>query len=308
MILLLTFLQALCEKQFSKMQNFLREQKREEQLLPKPFDFLNYLRHIMNNYYKIMTKQNLSVGGKALDLIVELIQGDVKENITSLLHKTFIYDLCRILTDFNTRYHLLPRGFELNQFSDEFRDFKGNVIFCFKTMLENNDERNTEILREHLDFKGLLRTFEDLMNYFQESKSLKYKDSEDFIAELENEDFREGALGNAVNIYIIFRYVWEDTDAFNEKIKSLIEERYAKDMKKQENLTKLINLFKKIVGSVEIIDDFKEPSLIRIWFPVIAVSHYLNDDVKDSFITHVDRSNTQSKITSLVDSAAEFIP
>jgi len=59
--------------------------------------------------------------------------------------------MCRILTDFNTRYHTLPRGFGLDPFDDTFRFFKSDVISVFKTMLENRDSAHIKILKEHMD-------------------------------------------------------------------------------------------------------------------------------------------------------------
>mmetsp|Transcript_34991 Transcript_34991/g.31535 ORF Transcript_34991/g.31535 Transcript_34991/m.31535 type:complete len:124 (+) Transcript_34991:449-820(+) len=65
-------------------------------------------------------------------------------------------------------------------------------------------------------------------------------------------------------------------------------------------------MFKRIVNSVEIIDENKDPELIRVWFPTLAYCFYLEPELKKSFMRNVDRSNTQTKITSLVDSFTEF--
>jgi len=174
-LLILTFLQCLCERQFTGMQNFLREQKVNNRAFTKSFDVLNFLRHGMNSYYKVLNRYNLSIGNKVLDLIIELIQGEVHENITVLLHKTFVHDLCRILTDYNSRYHTLPRGFGLNIFHENFREFKSKIIFIFKTMLENRNDDNIKILAEHLDIRGLMNTFLSLMTDFATKNNLHKK-------------------------------------------------------------------------------------------------------------------------------------
>jgi len=57
------------------MQNHLREQN--DKMGVVNIDFLSLLRHIMNNYYKGMSRYNLIIGNKVLELIVELVQGDV---------------------------------------------------------------------------------------------------------------------------------------------------------------------------------------------------------------------------------------
>jgi len=248
-ILILTFLQGLCEGQYRDMQLFLREQKIDGRIHPKSFDFLGFLRHSINSYYKVLNRYNLSIGTKVLDVITELTQGEVHENIAVILHKTFIYDLCRVLTDFNTRYHTLPRGFGLNIFHENFGEFKSKIIFLFKTMLENKNEVNTLIIKEHLDKIGLMRALEHLMTEFVKRNRLQKNISsiDRFIFSLNNEDFKD-ILGDAVNIYIIFRYIWDDQNEFNEKMRELIKEM---DKDKQDFLDKIVfTVFRKLVKSI----------------------------------------------------------
>jgi len=306
-ILILTFLQVLCEGQYREMQLFLREQKYEDRLYPKSFDFLSFLRHSVNNYHKVLCRYNLSVGLKILDVIIELIQGEVHENIAVFLQKTFIYDLCRVLNDYNARYHTLPRGFGLNLFHEHFGEFKSKIISLFKTMLENKNESNTRILAEHLDQINLMKALENLMTEFIRRNNLQKKLSslDRFIFSLNNEDFKS-VLGDAINIYIIFRYIYCDPNDFNERMRELIKEM---DQDKQDFLDKVIfTTFRKLVNSIEIVVESKAQPLMKIWFPVIAMCHYLNKDARYQFIKHVDRSNSQTKISALIDSTQEFIP
>jgi len=306
-ILLLTFLQGLCEGQYTDMQNYLREQKLDDRLHPKSFDFLSFLRHVINSYSKMMSRYNLSVGTKVMDVIIELTQGEVHENISVFLHKTFIYDLCRVLTDYNTRYHTLPRGFGLNIFHANFGEFKGKIIALFKTMLENKNEENTKILAEHLDKEGLMSGLEHLMSEFVRRAKLQKKITsvDNFIFALNNDDFKD-ILGDAINIYIIFRYIYSDPNEFNDRIREIIKQM---DKDKQDFLDKIIfTVFRKLVHSIEIVVDTKAQPLMRIWFPVIATAHYLHKDTKNQFTKYVDRSNSQTKISALIDSTQEFLP
>jgi len=61
------------------------------------------------------------------------------------------------------------------------------------------------------------------------------------------------------------------------------------------------------VQSIEIIDEEKEVQLLRIYFPVHSVCHSLTNEAKHSFLKKVDRSNSQTKISGLIDSSQEFI-
>mmetsp|Transcript_21132 Transcript_21132/g.18381 ORF Transcript_21132/g.18381 Transcript_21132/m.18381 type:complete len:83 (-) Transcript_21132:1802-2050(-) len=80
----------------------------------------------------------------------------------------------------------------------------------------------------NLDQLGLIQTMEDLISNFLEHKNKRnIEDVEDFIWKLENDDFKE-TLGDAINIYSIFRYFWPDHDEFDENMGRLIEMNYEK--------------------------------------------------------------------------------
>jgi len=306
-MLTLTFLQAICEGQYTDMQLFLKEQIHNGHVYPQPYDFIGFLRHSINSYHKVLNKYNLSIGLKILELINELIQGEVCDNIYYFLNKTFIYDMCRILTDYNSRYHTLPRGFGLDPFDEEFRLLKSRVIFVFKIMLENRDQRNLELLSKHLDTKGLMETFTHLMDHFLTKNNLRNQvtHASNFILSLKNEDLKD-TLGDAMNIYIIFRYLWEDTIEFNDKMRDLISEM---EKKHHDMLGRVIfTLCKKLVNSIELVAEDKAEPLMRVWFPVLTVCNYLSADVKMNFANNVDRSNSQTKISGLMDASDEFIP
>ena len=306
LMLILTFLQALCEKQFTKIQNFLREQKTEGHLHQKPFDFLIFLRRSMNTYYRILNNYNLPVGNKILDLITELLQGEVHHNISVFLSKTFIYDMCRVLTDFNSRYHTLPRGFGTSPFHPNFQEFKSKIIFLFKTVLENGNKHHMEVLKQYLNIPGLMNTLEGFMTKFISEKKSHLNGLEStkmFISSLSSDDFK-GILGDSINIYIIFRYIWDDPSEFDEKMTELI---HGIEKGKQSFMHMVIfSLCNEIANSIEITVHMKAQPLIRVWFPVVAICHHLRDDSKLNFMKSVDRSNSQTKISGLLDSSRDF--
>lgn len=256
-----------------------------------------------------------------MDLIVEMIQGNVQHNITTFLGKTFIYDMCRILTEFNSRYHLLPRGFGLDPYEESFFDFKSNIIQCFKIMLENKSEKNLAILKAHLDFGGLMTLLGELINRFVKDPEHP-RDVEDMtklVHDLDTDDYKD-VLGTAMDIYMMFRYLWPTQDSFIENINELLKGENEEVRHKtiigsgNERVDKALvekfiyGLFRHIIGSVEIVMPEKDPSLFRVWFPIIAPCHYLSNDAKEYFLKHVDRSNSQSKLSELMEATHEFIP
>ena len=101
--------------------------------LAASFDFLSEFRSLFNSFFKIHSQYSLTVGIKLIDVLTEYIQGDVPENINNLLNKTLPFDMGRVLTDFNSPYHLLPRGYDYDAYSGSFLQLKGKVIAFLKS-------------------------------------------------------------------------------------------------------------------------------------------------------------------------------
>ena len=175
-------------------------------------------------------------------------------------------------------------------------------------MAENRSEGNLQLLTEHLDMLDLLKALASLMRNFMAKKDLLKMPDEinSFVLRLKNEDFKD-TLGDAINIYIIFRYVYYDTETFNERMRELINSLIDKD---DQDLVEalLFTVFKRLVTSIEIIVDSKAEPLMTIWFPILAVCNYLHAETQATFIDRVDRSSSQTKITALVDVMQEIVP
>lgn len=114
---------------------------------------------------------------------------------------------------------------------------------------------------------------EALVRDYCKKEKIRYINDDDhyLLYSLTNEHFK-GSLGDAINIYIIFRYIWDDNTEFTEKMRQLIEDNCNGDLSVQEFMEKIIfKVFSRIVGSIEIFDEDKYPSLLRVWFPILAV-------------------------------------
>lgn len=124
---------------------------------------------------------------------------------------------------------------------------------------------------------------------------------------MRNSHFREQIL-IPINIYIMLRYLWPDKNDFDLKYRDLINNNFDYDVKLHSKINTLcFTLMGKIVNSVEVFIETRSNPLRRIWFPVIPVCHYLNEDTKNSFLNRVDRSNTQTKVSSLISSSRDFV-
>lgn len=106
--------------------------------------------------------------------MVEIIEGENIENIRALFQKAFIYDLCRILSDFNTQVHLIPKGFEGDPFHPQFVEIKIGVTNVFKTILENGEDNEILFLKKNLDVDSLFKVMFDSMQNFLQKKGIHY--------------------------------------------------------------------------------------------------------------------------------------
>ena len=317
LILILSFIQGLAEKQCKNLQDFFRyqrfiDEKGEERTLANSFNFLCEFRTLFNMYHKVHCAYNNAVGDKILDVLTEFLQGDVRENMENLLNKTLLFDMCRLLTDYNSAIHLLPRGFAPNPYSGEFQALKSRVIQFLKTLAEYPDLQILQRVEKHLDLNGLLNIYEAIMFEFF-GWSLKdppttnlYEITQQKIYTMSNEDY-DGILMDGSSIYIIFRYLWEDSATFEKNIRHLIHESN-RDTHRKEALEVLIFSFStETIRGVEILLEDKQKDLIKYWFPKLPVCYYLLESSKQAFSSSVDRSSPQSKISSLMEASEEFI-
>ena len=311
LVLLLSFLQGLAERQCKELQNFAREQtyvdeKGETKLLANSFDFLSEFRSLFNNFFKMHSKYNITIGVKLIDVLKEFIQGDVVDNVHTLLNKTLLFDMTRILTDFNNPYHLLPRGYDFDPNAGEFRELKSKVIGFIKALVEFPDKQVIERIRKYLDINGLMDVFESNMHSFFGLNQKKLVSKGVYLLastkakSLQMEDFNDGILMDALNIYMIFRYLWEDNHVFKEEVDELISDP-KRSVQNREILEVFIYVFcAKIVKSVEIVFEGKERDLTKYWFAKLPVCNFLLESKKRKFESTVDRSNSQTKISGLM--------
>jgi len=323
LILIFTFIQSLAEGQCTSIQNFMREQvytdaNGETKYLNNSFNILGEFRSLFNAYFRVHSEYNLNIGLKLIDVMTEYIQGDVQENINNLLHKTLLFDMTRVLTDFNNPYHLLPRGYDADPYAGSFRVLKGKVIVLLKTLVEFPDDKIRDKIRNYLDISGLMEVFEAYMYKFfgfenvgSIPKGVDQRWFVDKVSKLRMEDFDDGALLDALNIYMIFRYLWVETNfednsrEFKEKMDLLINDK-KRSKRRVEILELLIHSFcPKLVHGIEVIIEQK---LVTCWFPILPVCRYLLESSKNHFETTVDRSNIQTKVAGLMGASDEMIP
>mmetsp|Transcript_36887 Transcript_36887/g.33134 ORF Transcript_36887/g.33134 Transcript_36887/m.33134 type:complete len:125 (+) Transcript_36887:255-629(+) len=90
-----------------------------------------------------------------------------------------------------------------------------------------------------------------MLDFLEKRKIKKLADLDDFIWGLSNPDFRS-SLGDAIDIYIIFRYLWEDPEEFSENLRELMEDMFEEfNTQEQQRIEEDFLKQKKLTGSEE---------------------------------------------------------
>lgn len=348
LLAILKFLQALCENQFTDLQNFLREQKAGDdddvKTFKNSFNFLDLLTTFFGYYHRVHSAYNLEVGKQIISVIIEMIQGDVDKNIQTVVERSLYLDATRMLTDYNSTLHLLPRGYnpfpyrkiqdvmlaqemkseaqkkKINenalavekallelQSSNNFMNLKSKCLELLVTIAQYPSETCVQTLQKYIDTERLLEEFENIMyEVFNWRKGLLIsekgvrKDINAKLGKIRNEELH-GVLGDAISIYILFKYLWKDE--WESHLRDTINNSSRKYTELKALEICLFQFMPNLAGSVEIVVEVAREGedLIRYWFPVIPECRYFRSDLKEKLLSKIDRTTPETKIDSIME-------
>lgn len=301
--IILKFLQNLCEGHYLNFQEFLRDQTIEKH--SRSFNIPEFLRQAYHAYYKNLSADNIQIGTKILDLLIEIEQGESLLNIQLLLQKTFLNDICNTLDNFNNDLDLLARGFKMNRNQEDLMELKKKGLVLLKDLVERSEPQDLKTIVQHLNLRSLVTTFKENVVAFHEKKG-GYPSSD----KLEDKDIWDSNLSCAFIVYFILKHLSfeEDLEDFAPEIQEQIDSVFlnGKMISREMAYKYLKRFFKKYTGSIEIFQK-KSNRLMKIYFPASVMNDYLKADAKEEFEEKVDRSNTQTKIADLLDASEELI-
>ena len=303
LLIILEFLQTLCEGHYLNFQEFLRDQTIVEH--SKSFNIPEFLRQAYHVYHKYHNIQNVETGVKILDLLIEIQQGESQENIDLMLKKTFINDLCNTLNGFNTNLDLLARGFSFNSSHPTLMEIKSKVLIILKDLVEKSEPKSLIKIAQYVDLKALVSTFkENIIAFHKKKGACPTKET------LRSEDMWDPDLSCAFMVYFILKHLSFDepsedfTPEITETFREILEDGQGMDAQLADQY--FYDFFNRFTGSIEIFQK-KSNKLMRIFFPIPAAFSYLKKEIKREFSSKVDRTNTQTKIADLMDSSVEII-
>lgn len=317
----------------------------EEVPLPNSENFLELVSIFFNEYHRAHSAYSMEVGQQIVDVLMEMTQGEVTESIKAVIQKSFYLEVSTVITDYNEYLHLLPRGYscfayrkkrdtflaqqatakarknKTTDFSDlptnenYFMILKSKCLQLLISIAQNLPEESIDSLEKFIDKNRILNEFEKMAyEVFGWQKGSIPTDNVAInkiirkkLRSITNEDL-DGVLGDLINIYILFKYIWNDNMEWESSLRELIKESDRSDSEKSALENLLFVFTKRLAASVELVVDRKDNNLIRYWFPVPAQCRYLKREIKTKFLEDVDRSTPQSKIVSLIDGIEDFIP
>jgi len=304
LLIILKFLQNLCEGHHLNFQEFLRDQTLVEH--SKSFNIPEFLRQAYHVYYKYHNIHNVETGVKILDLLIEIQQGESQENIDLMLKKTFINDLCSTLNGYNTNLDLLARGFSFDSSHPSLMEIKSKVLIILKDLVEKSEPSSLIKIAQYVDLKALVSTFkENIIAFHKKNGACPTKET------MRIDDMWDPNLSCAFMVYFILKHLSFDEDSedftpeIQETMKEILENGQGGVDGKVANQY-LHQFFKQYTGSIEILQK-KTNKLMRIYYPVPPVCSYLKHETQADFANKVDRSNTLTKIADLMDSSVEII-
>ena len=106
------FLQLLCENHFLGNQDYLREQKVDDVVNPKSFDFVAYISNLFGIFIKSYVNcYSSDIGDLLMSLLTELIQGPCKGNQLTEINNKVIENCTELIFSYNSTKLLKQKGF-----------------------------------------------------------------------------------------------------------------------------------------------------------------------------------------------------
>ena len=310
-LVIISFLEMLCEGHNSTFQEFLRDQRICGHT--KSFDVLSFMKEMYQEYYRNLSRFNIELGIKGLDLMIGMQQGPSKANNDILLTESMIYTLFNTLYARNTSsdLDLLARGFELDPNEENYLILKQKASILLSGIFEKGEADVQQSMSKYIDFKLCVQTIMQNMTIFyrQKTDNLKIKYKGGFVTKLKNlnidiDDLWNPYFSMSLRMYIILRYI--SIDEPHETLSNAIRQAIAEVSLQGGGNSDIavlcvptFDLLEKYTASIEIYNN-KSGHVSRIFFPVSADFYYLTDETRNNFIENVDRSNTQTKIMDLM--------
>lgn len=285
-----TFFKLLCEGHNSELQDFLREQRtnQEEKKTGINIDFVSHAVIMFGSFVKFFNNQCTEAGISLMDFLIESLQGPCKGNQDRVI-KCKILDFCKdFINDLNGgSQDLISRGFDLHnkQHRSTTDTLFNKTIQLLLAVVEFNMEPEVVgYLGSNIEFRYLMQRLKSAYSDLVLSLKSNPLDA-NLIWRIKSKTFDPGVkLG--FNIFFFIKMVDDITGAYSEKIIELGD---------LDSIA--FNFFKENSGHLEV--NF-HGSIQKVYFMKHPSCNYLDAESQAELVTKVRRDSANEKIADFL--------
>ena len=291
---LLRLLQLLCEGHNLKMQEYLREQRREGVVCAFTVNMVATVGTLLCSFSRMPHKVTMEVGQQLLDTLTEMVQGPCPGAQTDLSQPN-ILDSCKdLLSSLRT-----VQDRSLRQLIDQksaISDLKGKAATFLLALLEGENREVTDRVSGFLDFPKILHRMAEVFNDFVIDQNLRPENAslESVEALLKSDSF-DGYINEGFSLYILL----EKLAAYNPAARSQLPSRSSSRMEYTA-----YTFFASHTGHIEVVQD---KALQRVYFPINPACRLIPVARRSELLKKVSRDSPTSKAQGLLAVAAQLI-
>lgn len=301
------FLQLLCENHFLGNQDYLREQKVDDVINPKSFDFVAYISNLFGAFIKSYVNcYSSDIGDLLMSLLTELIQGPCKGNQLTEINNKVIENCTELIFSYNSSKLLRQKGF-VGDKAVELDELKQHCVTLLLSLIEGkcDDYLKKSMIQAIDNFYIVFQRMHDIYEKFVDEElglNPKTASLSQVTSRLKNDSF-DCFIQEGFELYILIKLLMDDKDPeAMRRFKEYEQQLPAED--DPDSMHRSMLFYKKFLGSCEVI---VKGDLFRVYFPIPPVCRFLSAQAKEEFLANVSRDSPQLKIAGFIEAMPDLI-
>ena len=301
------FLQLLWENHFLGNQDYLREQKVDDVINPKSFDFVAYISNLFGIFIKgYVNCYSSDIGDLLMSLLTELIQGPCKGNQTTEINNKVIENCTELIFSYSSTKLLKQKGF-VGDKAIELDELKQHWVTLLLSLIEGkwDDFLKKSMIQAIDNFYIVFQRMHEIYEKFVDKElglNPKTASLSQVTNHLKNDSF-DWFIQEGFELYILIKLLMDDKDPEAlRRYKEYEQQLPAED--DPDSMHRSIKFYKKFIGSCEVI---VKGDLFRVYFPIPPVCRFLTTQAKEEFLLNVDRDSPQLKIAGFIEAMPDLI-
>ena len=287
-VLVLQFLQNLCEGHFHEMQKLMRVQHQDHS-----FDIVSSVAQLVIEWSEKISPLNIDVTKQGFETLTEFMQGPNLGNILALLQTGIIESINSIVRNSHTD---IDGVYYPQEYLDKVRELKESVVTNMLAMMEASTSSEGRIplsIMESLDLDGVLE-FSLLMHRKWHLNRKQQIEAGLNINDPVLAQVNAATIATGFKYYILLRYL-ADFDGINSSnIKAPAVFSILRD-----DTNPAILYYSQQVGSLEIARPSFQTGLtemIKVYFQVPNICNQITRQMKQNILWDVDRTNDVTRL------------